>query len=147
MLNLLPFNFSLTNVIRNSLSSTIVILIGGAKKIAFTSILALVWFPDIFIEAREQSIEWKKSGDVNTGINERIGAIQDHWAPENLAWFPDYFMGEADTSSAYQRFQTWIADSAINALILDDFVQSGVGVASSDDVVYITTFLMKVQTN
>ena len=107
---------------------------------------ALVWFPDIFIEAREQSIAWKKSGDINAGINERIGTIQDHWAPESLAWFPDYFMGKADTSSAYQRFQVWIADSATKALILDDFVQSGIGVATSDDVVYITTFLMKITT-
>jgi hypothetical protein len=107
---------------------------------------ALVWFPDIFVEAREQSIAWKKSGDVNDGINTRIGVIQDHWAPVNLAWIPDFFVGEADTASANQRFQVWIADSATNAILLEDFVQAGVGAASSDDVVYITTFLMKIPT-
>jgi len=107
---------------------------------------ALVWFPDIFVEAREQSIAWKNSGDALTGINERIGIIQDHWAPENLDVILYSFIGEPDTTNARLVLEDWIADSATNAKILDDFVQSGAGIATSDDVVYITHFLMKVVT-
>ena len=107
---------------------------------------ALVWFPDIFVEARDQSIAWKNSGDAFTGINERIGIIQDHWEPENLDVILYSFIGEPDTTNARLVYENWIADSAKNAIILDDFVQSGAGIAASDDVVYITHFLMKVVT-
>ena len=105
---------------------------------------ALVWFPDIFVEAREQSIAWKNSGDINSGILERQGRILDNWGISQIAWLPDYFIGKADTASARQRFELWVADSARNAAILDDWIQSGVGIAESQDVVYITHFLMKV---
>ena len=104
----------------------------------------LVWFPDIFIEAREQSIAWKKSGDASTGINERLGIIQDHWAPENLGVITSSFIGEADTTHARLVVNAWIEDPTIDSILIDDFVQSGAGIAKSDDVVYITHFLMKV---
>ena len=107
---------------------------------------ALVWFPDIFIEAREQSIAWKNSGDPSTGINERIGIIQDHWEPENLGVITSSFIGKSDTANARPVVDSWIADSATNVILLDDFVQSGVGIAESDDAVYITHFLMKIVT-
>ena len=107
---------------------------------------ALVWFPDIFVEAREQSIAWKNSGDATSGINERIGIIQDHWEPANLGVITSQFIGKADTTAARIVFESWANDSSINATILDDFIQSGAGIAESADVVYITHFLMKINT-
>lgn len=105
---------------------------------------ALVWFPDIFVEAREQAIAWKNTKDVNSGINERIGTIQDHWAPENLGVITQSLLGKADTANARLVVNSWISDSATNVLLLDDFVQSGAGIAESEDVVYIVHFLMKI---
>lgn len=107
---------------------------------------ALVWFPDIFVEARQQAQAWKKTGDVNSGINERIGTIQDHWAPTTLRVITSQLIGKADTATARAVAETWAADSAINAAILDDVVQSGVGIAQGEELVYIVHFLMKVTT-
>ena len=107
---------------------------------------ALVWFPDIFVEAREQAEAWKKSGDVNTGINERVGIIQDHWAPSNLGIITGQLIGKADTTNARLVLNSWAADSSLNETLLDDFVQSGVGIAESEDLVYIVHFLMKIPT-
>ena len=107
---------------------------------------ALVWFPDIFVEAREQAIAWKNSGDINTGILERQGKIVDHWAPTNLDLVPGLLIGKADTAGARVVVEDWIADSATNAVLLEDFVQSGAGIAESADLVYIIHILMKIPT-
>ena len=106
----------------------------------------LVWNADIFVEAREQSIAWKNSGDPSTGINERLGIIQDHWEPENLGVITSSFNGKADTSSARLVLEAWIADPTIDSILVGDFVQSGAGIAEKDGTVYITHFLMKVVT-
>ena len=105
---------------------------------------AFVWFPDIFVEAREQAIAWKKTGDLNSGINERIGIIQDHWAPTNFGLIRGQLIGKADTANATIVLNSWISDSSTNATILDDFVQSGLGIAESEDIVYIVHFLLNI---
>lgn len=107
----------------------------------------LVFFQDIFIEAREQSTAWKNSGDESTGIYERLGTIQDHWNPSNLKVINTSFTGSMDTLYARLLVEYWIADSATNVILLDDFVQSGPGaVTDGNGNVYVTYFLAKILT-
>ena len=105
---------------------------------------SLVWFPDLFVEAREQSIEYKKTGDPYTGLYTRLGIIQDHWEPVNKAWGYSSFIGQADTTWARAVVNGWIADSASNAVLLDDFVQYGAGMTQGEDVAYVIQFLIKI---
>ena len=108
---------------------------------------ALVWFPDIFVEAREHSTAWKNSGDAFTGINERLGTIQDHWEPTTLEAILTSFEGAADTTHARMVVESWIADSANNAILISDVVQSGAGIAEDGNgKVFVTHFLMKIPT-
>ena len=41
----------------------------------------LVFFHDLFVEAREQSTAWKNSGDPNSGLFDRMDKITEHWKP------------------------------------------------------------------
>ncbi len=107
---------------------------------------SLVWFPDIFIEAREQSKAYKTSGDYTTGLNERIGKIQDHWAPTKLGYGAVHFIGQADTTWARAVINSWIADSSSNVVLLDDYVQYGAGLTQGEEVAYVFQFLMTIPT-
>ena len=105
----------------------------------------LVWFPPNFIDAREQALAWKKSGDPYDGINEREGRMQDELIPTTFGRIMySVVTKNADTTLARAVVNNWIANDSIKALMLDDVVQSGAGSAQSEDIVYIVHYLMNV---
>jgi hypothetical protein len=107
---------------------------------------SLVWNFDIFVEARQQSVEFRKTGDYTTGLNTRIGQIQDNWVPEKLQFVQASAIGQADTSWARAIVNSMIADSAINVILLDDYNQYGAGMSQGDDAFFSFQFFLKINT-
>jgi hypothetical protein len=103
----------------------------------------LVFFHDVFVEAREQSIAWKKSGDVNDGMQVRINTIIDHWEPTNLGVITSIAYA-AHSDSAIHVVNAWAADSSTNAILIGDFTHAGPGIATGDGKIYITHFFLKL---
>jgi hypothetical protein len=105
----------------------------------------LIFFHDLFVEARQQSEAWRNTGNASEGMQERIDKIYEHWEPVNL----DVLLAtinSKDTTAARIVVEGWIQDSAISAVLQDDFIQSGPGIAQGDDgMVYITHFFMKIE--
>jgi hypothetical protein len=104
----------------------------------------LVFFHDLFIEARQQSAAWLNSGNPSEGMQERADKIYEHWEPVNL----DVLLAtinSKDTAAARIVVEGWIQDSSMSAVLRDDFIQSGPGIAEGGDgTVYITHFFMKI---
>jgi uncharacterized protein YkwD len=104
----------------------------------------LVFFHDLFIEARQQSDAWKNSGNPSEGMQERVDKIIEHWEPVNL----DVLLAtinSKDTTAARIVVEGWVQDSSMSAVLRDDFIQSGPGIAEGGDgTVYITNFFMKI---
>lgn len=104
----------------------------------------LVFFQDLFIEARQQSSAWKDSGNPTEGLDARLDKIYEHWKPVNLDVLLST-INSKDTTAARIVVEGWIQDSTFKAVITDDHIQSGPGVAQGDDgTVYITHFFMKI---
>jgi hypothetical protein len=105
---------------------------------------SLVFFQDLFVEARQQSDAWKNSGDASEGLQERVDKIFEHWEPVNFDVLLSTINGK-DTTAARIVVDYWKFDSAMSAVLRDDFIQSGPGMAEADDgTVYITYFFMKI---
>ena len=104
----------------------------------------LVFFHDLFIEAREQSTAWKNSGNPQEGFDARWDKIIEHWKPVNLDVISSTITSK-DTTAARLVVEYWIQDSAFNSVITDDHIQSGPGIAVDDNgKVYITHYFMKI---
>ncbi len=104
----------------------------------------LVFFHDLFVEARQQSTAWKNSGNFDDGLDARLDKIYEHWKPVNLDVLLSSITGK-DTTTARIVVEYWIQDSAMSAVLRDDFIQSGPGIAVDDNgMVYITHFFMKI---
>jgi predicted SnoaL-like aldol condensation-catalyzing enzyme len=104
----------------------------------------LVFFHDLFVEARQQSTAWKNSGNPSEGMQARVDKIYEHWKPVNFDVLLSTINGK-DTTAARIVVEYWIQDSAMSAVLRDDFIQSGPGIAQGDDgIVYITHFFMKI---
>lgn len=104
----------------------------------------LVFFHDLFIEARQQSADWKNSGNPQQGLNERWDKIIEHWEPVNLDVLLST-INSKDTAAARMVVEYWIQDSLSRAVLTDDHIQSGPGIAEGEDgTVYITHFFMKI---
>ena len=105
----------------------------------------LIFFHDLFVEARQQSAAWLNSGNFMEGLEDRLKKIGEHWVPVNG---PDVLLSSIngkDTTAARIVVEGWMQDSAMNAVLLDDYIQSGPGIAEgSDGQVYITHFFMKI---
>ncbi len=105
----------------------------------------LVFFHDLFIEARQQSTDWMNSGNPSEGMQARVDKIYEHWKPVNFDVLLSTINGK-DTTAARIVVEYWIQDSAMSAVLRDDFIQSGPGIAVDDNgKVYITHFFMKIQ--
>ena len=104
----------------------------------------LVFFQDLFIEAREQSIAWKNSGNFNEGLDARLDKIYEHWKPLNLDVLLST-INSKDTTAARIVVEGWIQDSLSQSILTGDHIQSGPGIAVDDNgKVYITHFFMKI---
>ncbi len=104
----------------------------------------LVFFHDLFVEARQQSTAWKNSGNPSEGMQARVDKIYEHWKPVYFDVLLSTINGK-DTTAARIVVEYWIQDSAMSAVLRDDFIQSGPGIAQGDDgMVYITHFFMKI---
>jgi len=104
----------------------------------------LVFFHDLFVEARQQSTAWKNSGNFDDGLDARLDKIYEHWEPVNFDVLLSTINGK-DTTAARIVVEYWIQDSAMSAVLRDDFIQSGPGIATDDNgMVYITHFFMKI---
>jgi hypothetical protein len=104
----------------------------------------LVFFHDLFVEARQQSEAWRNTGNPSEGFDARWQKIIDHWEPVNLGALSAK-INSKDTTAARIVVEGWIQDTAASAVLRDDFIQSGPGIAEGDDGwVYITHFFMKV---
>jgi hypothetical protein len=104
----------------------------------------LVFFHDLFIEARQQSTDWMNSGNLQQGLDARMDKIIEHWNPVNLDVLLST-INSKDTTAARIVVEGWIQDSAFNAVITDDHIQSGPGIAvEGNGKVYITHFFMKI---
>ena len=104
---------------------------------------SLVFFQDLFVEARQQSAAWLNSGNPEEGLDDRFDKIIEHWEPVNL----DVLLASInskDTTAARIVVEGWLQDSLARAIIEEDHIQSGPGIAQwSDGKVYITYFFMK----
>lgn len=104
----------------------------------------VIFFHDVFVEAREQSIAWKKSGDVNDGMQARIQTIIDHWEPTNLGVITSIAYA-AHSDSAFNVVNSWKNDSSTNAILIDEFTHAGPGIATGNNgEVYITHFFLNL---
>ncbi len=104
----------------------------------------LVFFHDLFIEARQQSAAYMNSGKPDEGMDARWEKIKEHWEPVNFGALSSK-INSKDTTAARIVVEGWIQDSAARSIILDDHIQSGPGIAEGNDGwVYITHFFMKI---
>jgi len=104
----------------------------------------LVFFQDLFIEARQQSAAYLNSGNPNEGMDARWEKIREHWQPVNFGALSSK-INSKDTTAARLVVEAWVQDSVARSIILDDYIQSGPGIAEgSDGWVYITYFFMKI---
>ena len=104
----------------------------------------VIFFHDVFVEAREQSIAWKKSGDINTGMEARMQSIMDHWEPTKLGVI-NWVAFPAHADSAINVVNDWISDSSANAILIDEYTHAGPGIATGDNgEVYITHFFLNL---
>jgi hypothetical protein len=104
----------------------------------------LVFFHDLFVEARQQSTDWMNSGNYQQGLDERLDKIIEHWKPVNLDVLLST-INSKDTTAARIVVEGWIQDSISQSIITDDHIQSGPGVAvDGNGKVYITHFFMKI---
>jgi len=102
----------------------------------------VIFFHDVFVEAREQSIAWKKSGDPSDGMQARINTIIEHWEPTNLGVITSKAYA-AHSDSAKNVVNMWKNDSSTNAILIDDFTHAGPGIATGDNgEVFITHFFL-----
>lgn len=105
----------------------------------------LVFFHDLFVEARQQSAAYLNSGNPNEGMDARWEKIRDHWQPLIFGALSSK-INSKDTTAARLVVESWVQDSTARSIILDDHIQSGPGIAEgSDGWVYITHFFMKIQ--
>jgi hypothetical protein len=105
----------------------------------------LVFFHDLFVEARQQSAAWKNSGNPTEGLDARMNKIIEHWEPVNPVDVLLATINSKDTAAARIVVEYWIQDSLSRAVLMDDHIQSGPGIAEGDDgTVYITHFFMKI---
>jgi hypothetical protein len=105
----------------------------------------LVFFHDLFVEARQQSEAWKNSGNATEGLQARLEKINDNWEPVNPVDVLLAIINSKDTAAARIVVEYWIQDSLSRAVLIDDHIQSGPGIAEGDDgKVYITHFFMKI---
>jgi len=104
----------------------------------------LVFFHDLFVEARQQSTDWMNSGNYQQGLDERLDKIIEHWKPVNLDVLLST-INSKDTTAARIVVEGWIQDSVSQSIITDDHIQSGPGVAvDGNGKVFITHFFMKI---
>ena len=104
----------------------------------------LVFFHDLFIEARQQSTDWKNSGNPQQGLDARMDKIIEHWKPVNLDMLLST-INSKDTAAARIVVEGWIQDSTFRSVITDNHIQSGPGIAEGDNgEVFITHFFMKI---
>ena len=104
----------------------------------------LVFSHDIFIEARQQSLAWKNSGDPASGLDARMQTIQEHWEPTMLGVITAQASSK-DTAVARLVVESWVQDTTARSIITDDYVQSGPGIAVGEGgEVYITHFFMTI---
>lgn len=105
---------------------------------------SLVFFQDLFVEARQQSAAWANSNNPSEGMQDRVDKIFEHWEPVNFDVLLSTISGK-DTTAARIVVDFWIQDSTMSEVLRDDFIQSGPGIAEgSDGTVYITYFFMKI---
>jgi hypothetical protein len=105
----------------------------------------LIFFHDLFVEARQQSEAWRNTGNPSEGFDARWQKIIEHWEPVNLGALSAKINGK-DTTAARIVVDGWRQDSAASAIMLGDFIQSGPGIAEGEDGwVYITHFFMKIE--
>ncbi len=105
----------------------------------------LVFFHDLFIEARQQSTAWKDSGDPTSGLFDRMNKITEHWKPVTPLDVITSTINSKDTVAARLVVEYWIQDSTLRSIITDDHIQSGPGISVGDnDKVFITHFFMKI---
>jgi hypothetical protein len=104
----------------------------------------LVFFHDLFVEARQQSAAYLNSGNPSVGMDARWEKIRDHWQPVNFGALSSK-INSKDTTAARLVVESWVQDSTARSIIMDDHIQSGPGIAEgSDGWVYITHFFMKI---
>ncbi len=105
---------------------------------------SLVFFQDLFVEARQQSAAWLNTGNPQEGLDERFDKIIEHWEPVNLDVLLASINGK-DSTAARIIVESWLQDSLARSIIEEDHIQSGPGMAEgSDGMVYITYFFMKI---
>ena len=103
----------------------------------------LLWH-DVFITAREQSAEWKKTGIDTSGLQARVDDIIDRWEPVRLGVILSrgYSSNKED---ALNVVNAWINDSSRNAILVDEYTHSSPGmVVGNSGEVYITNFFLNL---
>jgi hypothetical protein len=104
----------------------------------------LVLWHDVLATAREHSAEWKKTGDVTSGLQARIDDIIDRWEPTNLGVITSIGWS-AHRDSAINVVNSWINDSLSNVILIDDYTHSSPGMVVGDHgEVYITNFFLNL---
>ena len=105
----------------------------------------LVFFHDLFVEARQQSAAWMNSANPTEGLDARMDKIDEHWEPVNPVDVLLATINSKDTVAARIVVESWIKDSTAHSIITDDHIQSGPGIAEdANGKVYITHFFMKI---
>ena len=82
---------------------------------------SLVFFPDLFVEARQQSAAWLNSGNPQEGLDDRFDKIFEHWEPVNLDVLLASINGK-DTTAARIVVEGWLQDSLARNIIEEDHI-------------------------
>lgn len=91
--------------------------------------------PVMVVEAQGHSKDWRESGDPVTGLQERFETVIEKLGGTNYGVITMIAYGLSPDSVV----NTWIADSTANAIMLNDYTQSGPGISEGDgNSIYIT---------
>jgi len=95
----------------------------------------LVLQPIMVVEAQENSTDWKNGGDPSSGLQTRFESVIEKIGGTSSGVITSLVYNvSADSVVNY-----WIADSATHSVLIENYTQSGPGIAMGDnDAIYIT---------
>jgi uncharacterized protein YkwD len=101
----------------------------------------LVLQPVMVVEAQGHSKDWRESGDPVTGLQERFETVIEKLGGTNYGVITMIAYGLSPDSVV----NLWITDSTANAIMLNEYTQSGPGVSEGDgNSIYITHMFLNI---
>jgi len=95
----------------------------------------LVLQPVMVVEAQANSVDWKNGGDPHAGLQARFESVIEKLGGTSTGVITSLVYNlSADSVVNY-----WVADSAARSILLENYTQSGPGIAKGDNnAIYIT---------